>query len=172
MMVHLKKKAGDAPFYEMNWTAGPDLLDYIQKDGPVRVIKGRQYHLFKKESRKQFFSETFDVLSQSDRMGYRLKGPVLALEKEAELLSEAVSFGTIQVPSEGHPIVLLADRQTTGGYPKIGQVATADLSRMAQFKPGDQITFKEISHQEAETILLEMEEAIQKFKRGILLKWK
>ncbi|MCB6769084.1 KipI antagonist, partial [Phocaeicola vulgatus] len=85
-------------------------------------------------------------LSQnSDRMGYRLEGPKLAVKAAQEMLSESVSFGTIQVPSGGEPIVLLADRQTTGGYPKIAQVAFVDLPLLAQLKPGDKLRFKKIT---------------------------
>ncbi|MGC8140626.1 KipI antagonist, partial [Salmonella enterica] len=78
-----------------------------------------------------------------------MKGSVLSLTSTEEMISEAVNFGTIQVPPDGNPIVLLADRQTTGGYPKIGQVATVDLPYMAQLKPGDKIKFVEVSHEEA-----------------------
>ena len=106
-------------------------------------MKGLQYQLFTKKSQEAFFTEPFTVTTQSDRMGYRLQGPHLELEQAKEMISEAVSFGTIQVPAEGNPIVLLADRQTTGGYPKIGQIATVDLSSIAQAKPGDMIHFLE-----------------------------
>ena len=99
------------------------------------LSKGRQFHLFSKQSQEKFFTETFEVTAQSDRMGYRLKGAVLPMEKSEEMISEAVSFGSIQVPADGNPIVLLADRQTTGGYPKIGQIATVDLPMIAQAKP-------------------------------------
>src|SRR5699024_11878328 len=78
---------------------------------------------------------------QSDRMGYRLKGKTLSLEQAEQMLSEAVAYGTIQVPTEGDPIVLLADRQTTGGYPKIGQIASVDFPLIAQAKPGEELYF-------------------------------
>ncbi len=170
--ARLKKKAGEAAFCEEQWSPGPELKVDVDDRRPIRVLKGRQYRLFKKNSQEQFFGDSFEILPQSDRMGYRLKGPVLSLENEEEMLSEAVSFGTVQVPSEGNPIVLLADRQTTGGYPKIGQIATVDLPRMAQYKPGEKITFEEISHREAEKLLLDEQESIQNLKRGIQLKWR
>jgi antagonist of KipI len=99
-----------------------------------------------------------------------MQGPKLELENEREMLSEAVSFGTIQVPAEGNPIILLADRQTTGGYPKIGQIASVDLPMMAQLKPGEKVRFTEVSHEEAQRLYLNQEEQIQQLKQGISLK--
>lgn len=136
----------------------------------VRLIQGRQFDLFDEDSKKRIFTEPFSVSSNSDRMGYRLEGPSLSLAEPEELISEAVAFGSIQVPSDGNPIVLLADRQTTGGYPKIGQVASVDLPLIAQLKPGDRIRFKEISLEEAQKVYLEQEQQIRQLKIGINLK--
>jgi antagonist of KipI len=86
------------------------------------------------------------------------------------MISEAVALGTIQVPANGHPIILLADRQTTGGYPRIGQVVTVDLSLLAQIKPGAQIQFKEVSLQEAEELYLNREKDLQELRAGVTLK--
>ena len=83
-------------------------------------------------------------------MGYRLDGPTLSLAENFELLSEGVTFGTVQIPSNGQPIILMADRQTTGGYPKIAQVITADLPSLAQIQPTGTIRFKEVTLAEAE----------------------
>lgn len=159
-------------FFEMEWSVTSELIPNNKKSASIRVIKGRQYHLFTEDSRKNFFSNTFEVTTQSDRMGYRLKGEPLSLEHAQEILSEAVNFGTIQVPSDGNPIILLADRQTTGGYPKIGQVASVDLPRLAQMKPGDQLRFSEITIEQAFHLLIEKEKEIQQLKKGILLKFK
>lgn len=137
----------------------------------VRVIKGRQYRLFNKESQKNVFAEFFSVSTNSDRMGYRLEGPLLSLEEPSELISEAVAFGSIQVPADGNPIVLLADRQTTGGYPKIGQVASVDLPLVSQLKPGDRLRFEEITLEEAQRLWNEQEQKIQQLKISIQLKW-
>lgn len=136
----------------------------------VRMMKGRQFELFNRESQSYIFSEAFAVSSHSDRMGYRLEGTRLALEEPKELISEAVSFGSIQVPSDGNPIILLADRQTTGGYPKIGQVAAVDLPLVSQLKPGERIRFKEISVAEAQQLYLDQETQIRQLKVGINLK--
>lgn len=165
-------KAGSELFTEMDWSVSSDLIPLHRRDPSIRVIRGRQFDLFSEESKTNIFKEAFLVTPQSDRMGYRLTGSFLQLKKPAEMVSEAVSFGTIQVPSEGNPIILLADRQTTGGYPKIGQIATVDLPLIAQAKPGDHIRFKEISHEDAQTLYLERERIINKLRQGILLKFK
>ncbi|PSL40263.1 antagonist of KipI [Planomicrobium soli] len=137
----------------------------------IRMMKGRHYELFDEESRKSAFTDFFTVSSNSDRMGYRLEGGALALEEPAELISEAVAFGSIQVPADGNPIVLLADRQTTGGYPKIGQIASVDLPLVSQLKPGDRLRFQEVTLQEAQRLWIEQEHRIQQLKISIQLKW-
>ena len=136
----------------------------------VRVLKGAEFEAFSESSQKQFFEQKFQITPQSDRMGYRLSGPSLQLEQSFELLSEAVANGTIQVPSDGNPIVLLADRQTTGGYPRIGQIAAADLPIIAQMKPGDHVRFKEISLDEAEQLYMEREKEMKQIRTALLLK--
>lgn len=89
------------------------------------------------------------VAAASDRQGMRLEGPALALAEPGERLSEPVAPGTVQLPPDGHPIVLLADAQTIGGYPCIGYVCSADLSRLAQCRPGDRVGFQPIDRGEA-----------------------
>jgi antagonist of KipI len=172
-MIHdFSSKLGDRKFVGTKWSVSAEFIPISNKIPSIRVIKGRQYHLFSKESQKSFFREPFEITTQSDRMGYRLKGPILSLASAEEMISEAVNFGTIQVPPDGNPIVLLADRQTTGGYPKIGQVATVDLPYIAQLKPGDKIKFVEVSHEEAQRLYLEREREIQQLKRALSIKWK
>jgi antagonist of KipI len=153
------------------WGISADVLPAYTANPVVRVLRGAQFDWFLEESQQQFFTSDFRVTPQSDRMGYRLKGPELVLQKPRELISEAVAPGTIQVPAEGQPIVLLADRQTTGGYPKIAQVISVDLPVMAQVKPGEIIRFQEVSFEEAETLYLERERDIQQVKQGIDLKF-
>ncbi len=136
----------------------------------VRMMPGRQYALFNKASRTRIFEDTFTVSANSDRMGYRLEGPPLALEKQEELISEAVAFGSVQVPADGNPIVLLADRQTTGGYPKIGQVASVDLPLISQLKPGESLKFRHISADDAQQLYIEQEQQIRQLKIAIQMK--
>ncbi|WEG14461.1 biotin-dependent carboxyltransferase family protein [Pullulanibacillus sp. KACC 23026] len=172
----LIKKIGKIPenkwFLETEWSVTSELFTIETSKSTIRVMEGRDAQLFAQKSLEQFFSETYEVSPQSDRMGYRLKGPELQLCEAQEMISEAVSFGTIQVPADGQPIILLADRQTTGGYPKIGQVITVDLPKMGQLKPGDTIQFKQVSHQEAQRLFIERESKLQRLKMGLLLKVK
>lgn len=170
IMDTLANKIGENSFIESEWSVSSDLIPYYKNPSSIRVMRGRQFELFSKESQNQFFSVSYEVTPQSDRMGYRLKGHTLALETPSELISEAVVYGSIQVPADGNPIVLMADRQTTGGYPKIAQIATVDLPKMAQLKPGDHVRFSEISHNDSQHLLLERERNLQKLKNGILLK--
>ena len=167
----LEKQAGTYPFAEARWRTSSSLVPMHRNDWRIRVIKGRQFDQFSPDSKTKFFSEPFMVTPQSDRMGSRLSGPLLKLNTPKEMLSEAVSFGSIQVPVEGNPIVLLADRQTTGGYPKIAQISTVDLSLMAQAKPGDRLRFSEITHQEAQLLYLNREKQLDQLKHGISLKF-
>jgi antagonist of KipI len=166
----LSNQSESAAFVATEWGVAKEMLPFYSTEPTVRAMRGNQYDWFTEESGKAFFTEPYRVTPQSDRMGYRMDGPKLELTEQIELISEAVAFGTVQVPSEGKPIVLLADRQTTGGYPKIAQIATVDLPLMAQTKPGDIIRFAEISREEAEWLLLVRESEIRQLKMGILLK--
>ncbi|WP_256558247.1 biotin-dependent carboxyltransferase family protein [Halobacillus sp. A1] len=162
----------DLLFNETDWTIASDMIPNYTSRPVISLIKGPQFEWFKEESQKALYSESFKISSQSDRMGYRLEGASLFLKAKKELISEAVAFGSIQVPPDGNPIILLADRQTTGGYPKIGQVASVDLPVLCQTKPGEQLSFKEVSLEEAQQAYLEQEHSIQLLKRSISLKIK
>lgn len=107
----------------------------------VRVLPGPEYQEFSRESREAFWRTGWVLSSQSNRMGYRLQGRQLQRPVARELLSHAVVPGTIQVTNGGQPVVLMADAQTTGGYPRIGSVITADLYHLAQIRPGEPIHF-------------------------------
>lgn len=107
-------------------------------------------------------------------MGYRISGPALKLKNNGELLSEAVTNGSVQVPPDGNPIILLSDSQTTGGYPKIAQVITADLPIIAQVKPGESIQFSRVNLKEAERLFLQKERQLKELQISISLalkKW-
>lgn len=172
ILTSLEKKLTHNKFVEATWTIAADLIPDYSENPAIRVMKGRQFHLFTKESQDKLYTEPFVVSPQSDRMGFRLKGPTLALDQTEEMISEAVGFGTIQVPADGNPIVLLADRQTTGGYPKIAQIATVDLPLIAQTKPGDSLRFIDISHSYAQQILIKREMKLKELKHGIALKFR
>lgn len=170
MAEYLSKQLLHKTVAENDWGISSKLIPVYVGNPEIRITRGRQFELFSHESRVQLFNDVFEVTAQSDRMGYRLKGPSLALSELAEQISEAVNFGSIQVPPDGNPIVLLADRQTTGGYPKIGQVAAVDLPLLAQAKPGDALRFTEISNEQAQQLLIKREIELKELKQGILLK--
>lgn len=111
----------------------------------LRFIPGKHWNLLTDKEKHQFTHQTFILSQHSDRMGYRLEGEPLALSSSAEIYSEAVSRGTVQLPAGGAPIILMADSQTTGGYPKIAHIAAVDMPYLAQSLPGTEFTFKEIS---------------------------
>jgi antagonist of KipI len=115
----------------------------------VRAIPGPQDAMFTAAAVERFFSSRFIVSSRSNRMGYRLEGPALAHRGGADILSEATPIGSVQVPGSGEAILLMADRQTTGGYPKIATVITADLPLAGQLAPGDWIRFARCTPAEA-----------------------
>lgn len=170
LFQRLKKRAGSHSFAAANWYVNASQFVIISKDPIIRVIRGGEFDRFTPLSQKQFFEQDFHITPKSDRMGYRIEGPALQSDDSFELISEAVSHGTIQVPKDGNPIILLADRQTTGGYPKIAQVATVDLPLIAQLKPGEKIRFKEITLEEAEQLYLEQEQELEQLKVGLFQK--
>ncbi|NGZ77220.1 5-oxoprolinase subunit C family protein [Saccharibacillus alkalitolerans] len=135
----------------------------------VRAVRGPEFDAFSAGSRQAWFSRAFEATPQCDRMGCRLTGPPLAPERPLEMLSEAVAPGTVQVPPDGNPILLLADRQTAGGYPRIAQIAAVDLPVAAQLRPGQRISFYEITAEEAEKLYRDREEKIRLMRRFIEL---
>ncbi|MDW0109854.1 5-oxoprolinase subunit C family protein [Sporosarcina aquimarina] len=157
-------------FCTTTWSVAHLIRPFVGESYSIRVLAGRQKDLFTSQSQNFFLSSDYTINSQSDRMGYRLHGPQLLLTETKELLSEAVTFGTVQVPANGQPIVLMADRQTTGGYPKIAQVISVDLPLLAQAKPGDSIRFKEVSLHTAQQLLQQLETTISDLRLGIELK--
>ncbi len=119
---------------------------------PLRVVLGEQAKYFTEKGIKTFGSKIYTLTVQCDRMGFRLDGPVIEHIDSADIISDGAVFGSIQVPSDGNPIILMADRQTTGGYTKIGTIITADLPRLSQLPVGDGIHFDIISVEESQEI--------------------
>lgn len=170
IMDRLKAKSSGKGWVQANWMPNPQLHAWEGTAPVIRAIRGPEYPLFSTDSQQRFWEAEFQITAQSDRMGYRLEGGKLALKQPVSLLSTAVTFGTVQVPAEGNPIVLMADRQTTGGYPVIAQVATVDLPKLAQVPPGKQVKFTEISLEEAQQLYIQQEQDIIKFKRALAFK--
>lgn len=128
-----------------------------RKRKTIRVIEGPQSDVFSQEEKEIFYQSRYTVGSQSDRMGYRLNGRSLKPSTSESMLSEGTVLGGIQVPYNGQPIVLLQDRQTTGGYPVIAVVATVDLSTFVQKHPGSEVQFEKVTLEEAQNALQERE---------------
>jgi antagonist of KipI len=124
-------------------------LPIPQGGARLRVIEGPHADMFDQSALDTLFGARFVVTPSSNRMGYRLEGPSLRHLGRADILSDATPIGSLQVPASGQPILLMADRQTTGGYPKIATVITADLPLAGQLAPGDWIEFRRITRPEA-----------------------
>jgi allophanate hydrolase subunit 2 len=115
----------------------------------VRVVLGPQADMFTEEGISTFLSSSYKVTFESDRMGYRLEGPTIEHKAKADIVSDALLPGAVQVPKKGKPIVIMRDAQTTGGYPKIAVAITPDVSSLGQAKPNDIIEFSEVTIQQA-----------------------
>ena len=118
----------------------------------IRVIRGTNFEFFSDQSISDFFSKDFIVTKLTDRMGMRLEGAKLKNLKKTNIKSEGLVRGTIQVPADGNPIILLSDHGTIGGYPKFGVVISADYDKLVQLPPGSKIKFKEILLKDDENI--------------------
>jgi biotin-dependent carboxylase-like uncharacterized protein len=126
-------------------------------DVVLRAMPGPQEGLFGSEATAAFWRGTYRILPESNRMGIRLAGPSLGFVETSALPSEGTAPGAVQITAEGQPIVLLAERPTTGGYPKIATVAAVDLGLLARTAPGRSVRFERISFDEARKLLLELE---------------
>ena len=156
-----KLAAGDVlPLARENAPAGNERklgapFDYGK--GPIRVVWGPQDDYFSAKGRKTFIESDYKVSKEADRMGIRLDGPVIEHAKGADIISDGIGPGAIQVPGAGLPIVLLGDRQTVGGYSKIATVASVDLPRFGRLLPGQTVRFEAITVEEAEKLRRDQE---------------
>ncbi|MDR4462739.1 MAG: biotin-dependent carboxyltransferase family protein [Nitrospira sp.] len=134
----------------------PDqLIPCYEKSVTIRFIPGPQHNLFPATALTTLTSTSYTVTPESNRMGYRLTGERIVRKGPGHFISDCTTMGALQVPADGRPILLMADRQTTGGYPKIGCVITADLPLAAQLAPGDTISFSSTTMAKAQAILRE-----------------
>lgn len=135
--------------------AGGDFSDGLKRiksfesDNIIRIIPGQQYDRFEEGVQKKLFNSEYKITKDSDRMGIRLDGPGLQTDAGHDVLSEPTQLGSIQVPKNGQPIILLNDRQTAGGYVRIATVALADIPKLVQKSPGEKLTFKAVDVDEA-----------------------
>ncbi|WP_210463063.1 5-oxoprolinase subunit C family protein [Rufibacter roseolus] len=172
-LQHWQEKcpAGE-PFLVSSWGLSRDLLPAYSENPTVRVLPGPEFALFSENAQETFWNSEFKVSPAADRMGYRVEGPVLSLKEPVELLSSAVTFGTVQVTPSGNPIILMAEHQTTGGYPRIGQIISADLPLLAQVRPGAKLRFRQVSLTEAHQLYYRREQTLEHLKRVLHLQSK
>jgi len=163
--------AGAGAFAAARWEVGAAVRPKYAEAPVIRVVRGPQWDAFSPETQKRFLGERFTVGARSDRMGLRLKaaGDALLGEPLREIVSEGVAAGTVQVPPDGQPIVLMAERQTVGGYPKLATVAGVDLPLLAQVRAGAAIAFAEITVAEAQELWLASDRFLATVKQGIAL---
>jgi len=131
------------------WRLRTGAMESLRRDGPIRVTKGAQHDWFSPETYARFLGAPYAVSEQSDRAGLRLKGETASPREKTQLLTDGIPLGAIQVPQDGQPIILFVDQQTTGGYPKIANVIAADMHRIGQLRPRDEVRFTEVSMAEA-----------------------
>lgn len=142
--------------------------------GPLRVVWGPQDDYFSDEGRRTFIGSEYRVSKEADRMGIRFEGPTIGHAQSvdaggADIISDGIAPGAIQVPGAGLPIVLLADRQTVGGYPKIATVASVDLPRLGRLLPGQTVRFAAITVEEAEALRRDQEARLQRAIAGFVV---
>ncbi|SES44838.1 biotin-dependent carboxyltransferase family protein [Rhizobium sp. NFR03] len=135
--------------------------------GPFRIVPGPQAGHFDAAAWKLFLEEPFRIATHRDRMAQMLDGPAISAFAGHDIISDGTVAGSIQVPSSGRPIVLMAERQTTGGYPKIATVATIDLPRLAQAMTGSSVRFRVVSRDEAEDLLMDQSRALTSALAGL-----
>jgi antagonist of KipI len=170
-VVLLARQPGSSPPATgiSSWTAPHDWTSPASRHPKLRFVRGMDWTRFNASTLQRLTSEPFAVSPDSDRMGVRLDGPELKRVDETDLISEAVAPGTIQVPPNGKPILLLGDCQTIGGYPKIAHMITVDLGVAAQLRAGDGVRFSEVSLQDAHRLLMERERDLERFRIGLSL---
>jgi antagonist of KipI len=140
-------------------------IDTIDHRNTIEFIIGSEWHSLTKDSQQDFQNHWFQVRNEADRMGFRLSGPPLKLKEEEQLVSSGVSFGTVQLLPGGQLIILMADHQTTGGYPRIAHIISAHLPVLAQKKPNDALQFVMTDLPTAEAKLVKQ----QKYLREIAI---
>lgn len=141
--------------------------DFSASACTLRVILGPQDDCFTEAGIKTFLSSTYTLTNEADRMGLRFEGETIEHKNGGDIITDGISFGAVQVPSHGQPIVMMADHQTTGGYTKIAGVISADLPKAAQLKPGCKVNFKAVSVEEAQDTYIKEAEELKKMREKL-----
>ena len=152
------------PFFLSRKLKAPD---YDSDDGVLRVVMGPQDGAFSRQGIETFLNSEYTVTGDFDRMGCRLDGPIIAPKKTSDIITDGIALGAIQVPSAGKPIILLSDRQTTGGYAKIATVISVDIPRLVQKKTDQKIRFKAVTVQEAQALFLQEISELEHMRKEI-----
>ena len=153
-----------------NYKISESLFPYSSRP-TIRVVAGAEFERLTTLSERDLLKNNFTISQNSNRMGFRLTGEPLYLIDEMELVSAAVDFGTIQLLPDGQMIILMADHQTSGGYPRIAHIASVDLPILAQLGSADKINFQTISLEEAERLMLEFEKDLNLLRIGVNSKY-
>lgn len=144
---------------------------YGGKEITVRVILGPQDDCFTEAGIDTFLKEEYRITDKSDRMGSRLDGPIIEHAKAPDIVSDGIAYGAVQVPKEGKPIIMMADRQSTGGYTKIANVITVDMPKLAQAQPGTKVHFSAVGVEEAQDLIAEDEKKYTALKENLEREW-
>lgn len=139
----------------------PQILERLKPRKTLRATIAPQTRSFSRDSIDLFYSSTYRVTEESNRMGLRLEGPALETPQSGQMVSEGVSLGAIQVPAGGQPIILFVEQQTTGGYPKIANIISADLGSVGQLRPRDEVRFELVGPETARALIREQEELLE-----------
>ena len=141
-------------------TIAPQVSEQLSRRNVLRVTPGPQADWFSQQTLRVFCAGTYRVGEQSNRMGLRLEGPAISQRKAKQMITEGVSLGAIQVPPGGSPIILFVEQQTTGGYPKIANIISADIHHVGQLRPRDEIRFEEVTFETARSLLIKQEKML------------
>ncbi len=160
---HSEGQPIQGPEWFAAWTGDLD----FSRPCTLRMIQGPQWPDLTEASRSGFLGDSFRVDSRSNRIGIRFQGPALMLEQPMEMVSSGVATGTLQLPPDGTPILLMADRQTTGGYPRLGELASVDLPNAAQLRPGETLRFENIALEEAQELYLRRETRLRELEKTL-----
>lgn len=172
-------KKGDVLDFKASFTAkndvkisrwSVDVSDFYPKNGKIRSVRGNELGWITAASQKELVKEFFTVSTNSDRMGYSLKGPEFKIKSKQQLISTVATWGTVQLLPDGSLIVLMADHQTTGGYPRIAHVISADRSVLAQSKPGKEFKFEFVDLLQAEDLLLHQRKTLNQIRLSCALR--
>lgn len=147
-----------------------DVHQFYNHVNSIRFIESIEFSFLQETSKIQLIENSFQITAQSDRMGYRLNSIALEKKNTVDIISSAVTRGTIQLLPNGQLVILMADHQTTGGYPRIGNIITADLHKLAQLKVGESFTFIKTDLNNAHNLLIEMENALHQIQTACSFK--